>query len=71
MTINTRIKDTLCELLHINGGWYAYRDNLLPFADALFRCGVARAFHDTSIGYVVDDITITKEDYEQWVKRST
>lgn len=67
MTLNNRIKSTLCELLHINGGWH--RDDLHDIGQAVFRCGIDSVSR-TKQAYHFDDITITKEDYDQWVKQN-
>ena len=66
MTQDERIKSTLCELIHINGGWHC--DDLSITGWAAFRCGINLTSR-TAQAYQFDEYTITNEDYDQWVKQ--
>ena len=67
-TLNTRIKDALCELLHINGGFNTGW-NAPKLVQAASRCGIDLTSR-TADAYHFDDIIITKEDYDQWAKQN-
>ena len=67
MTQDERIKSTLCELIHINGGWHC--DDIIIIGRAAFRCGI-NLTRRTAQAYHFDEYTITNEDYDQWVKQN-